>query len=356
MSGSQSQFQEPFAALPDGRPVAVYTLANAHGLEVRVITYGATLVSLETPDRNGRLDDLVLGYHDLAGYLRDTSYFGGTIGRYANRIAGGRFDLDGRTYRLATNDGPNHLHGGLRGFHTALWDAEPFAAPDRVGLRLRHLSPDGDEGYPGNLAVVVEYALTAADELVIDYTATTDRATPVSLTHHSYFNLAGAGGGDVLAHRLAIDADHFTPVDGRRIPDGSLAPVAGTPLDFRSLTPIGARIDDDHEQLRGAHGYDHNFVLRSGGAGLAHAARVEDPRSGRSLDIWTTEPGLQFYSGNYLHGEVGKGGRAYGRRHGLCLEPQRFPDSPNRPQFPSCILRPGGEYRSRTVFAFGVTA
>jgi aldose 1-epimerase len=349
--------REVFGTLPDGRSVEAFTLVNAHGLELRAITYGGIIVSLKTPDRDGRMADIVLGFDTLAGYLTNAPYFGAIVGRYANRIARGRFTLDGTTYQLATNNGPNHLHGGVRGFDKVLWRGAPFHDDNGVGVALTHTSPDGDEGYPGSLTMRVAYTLTDRDTLVVDYAASTDRATPVNLTQHSYFNLAGGGVRDVLDHSLGIDADAYTPVDATLIPTGALAPVAGTPLDFRTPVAIGARIDRDDPQLRHGGGYDHNYVLRGGpGGGLAHAARLVEPTSGRTLDLYTTEPGLQLYSGNGLDGRlVGKGGQAYRRRFGVALETQHFPDSPNQPSFPSTILRPGSEYRSRTVFAFGVT-
>jgi aldose 1-epimerase len=337
---------EHLGTLPDGRAVPVLTLAGSGGAAVRVMPFGAAVVSIRVPDREGRLDDVVLGYDALGGYLADRSFMGGVVGRYANRIRGGRFALDGREVVLDTNDGPNHLHGGRQGFHRRLWTTDPGTDG---AVRLRLVSADGEGGYPGRLDVSVTYALSAQNELCVDYHATTDRATPVNLTQHSYFNLAGSG--TVLDHLLTIDADRYTPVDETLIPTGELAPVEGSPFDFTRATPVGARIGDAHEQLRHGRGYDHNFVLRGGG--LARAARLADPRSGRVLDISTTEPGLQFYSGNFLGGEpAGRGGRAYAPHDGLCLETQAFPDSPNRPDFPSTIVRPGEPYRSRTVFAF----
>jgi aldose 1-epimerase len=340
----------------DGRPVALFTVRNARGIEMRVAELGGILVSLHSPDRAGRLEDIVLGFDALAPYRTGTAYFGALIGRYGNRIARGAFTLDGRTYRLATNDGAHHLHGGERGFDKVLWQAQPFERADGRGLVLRYTSPAGEEGYPGTLHARVTYTLTDAAELAVDYHATTDAATPVNLTHHSYFNLAGAHGGDILDHELTIAASAYTPVDGTLVPTGEIAPVAGTPFDFRTPMAIGARIDAGHVQLRNALGYDHNWVLDGDGGALALAARVVHPGTGRTLEVRTTEPGVQFYSGNFLDGSIaGKGGRAYGPRTGFCLETQHFPDSPNQPSFPSTILRPGEEYRSRTVFAFGVT-
>ena len=344
----------PFGRTPAGEAVEVFALTNAHGLRVRAITYGGVIVSLETPDRAGRRGDIVLGYDSLDGYLRSSPYFGAIVGRYGNRIAGGRFTLDGISYRLATNNGPNHLHGGVKGLDKVVWAAEPFSGDSSAGVAFSYTSPDGEEGYPGALRMRVTYTLTDRDELIVDYVATTDKATPVNLTQHSYFNLAGNGAGDILDHELTIDADSFTPVDSTLIPTGAIAPVAGTPFDFRAPVAIGARIAQDDPQLRNGRGYDHNFVLSRRGTGLVHAARVTEPMSGRTLDIATTEPGIQFYSGNFLDGSItGKAG-VYGRHSGFCLETQHYPDSPNQPAFPSTILRPGEEYRSRTVFTFGV--
>ena len=344
----------PFGRTPDGQPVESFTLTNARGLEVRAITFGDIIISVRVPDRDGRLGDVVLGHDDVEGYLAKSAYLGALVGRYANRIAGGRFTLDGRTYPLATNNGPNHLHGGVRGFDKHLWKAEPFERPGAAGLVFTRRSPDGEEGYPGNLDVRVTYTLTDRNEVSFEYFATTDKPTVVNLTQHSYFNLAGDGKRDVLGHELTIDADRFTPVDKTLIPTGVLAPVAGTPFDFRKPTAIGLRIGADDEQLRHGGGYDHNFVLNRRREDLTHAARVFEPTTGRTLDIATTEPGVQFYSGNFLDGSIkGKGGRAYGHRYGFCLETQHFPDSPNRPRFPSTVLRPGQQYRSQTVLTFG---
>jgi aldose 1-epimerase len=344
----------PFGTMPDGQTVEVYTLTNAGGMQVRAITYGAIIQAIRLPDRAGRLTDVTLGFDSLSGYLCDSPYFGAVVGRYANRIARGRFTLDGRTYRLATNNGPNALHGGVKGFDKVVWRARSFQRGDSVGVVFEHTSPDGDEGYPGTLRVSVTYTLTPADELVVDYTATTDRPTPVNLSQHSYFNLAGEGSGDILGHRVTIAAARYTPVDSTLIPTGEIASVAGTPFDFRQPTAVGARIEQPDPQLRYGKGYDHNFVLSRTGPGLVHAVRVEDPGSGRTLDISTTEPGVQFYSGNFLDGSIkGKSGHVYGHRSAVVFETQHFPDSPNHPNFPSTILRPGAELRSRTVFGFG---
>jgi aldose 1-epimerase len=339
----------------DGQEVFLYTLTNTHGVEVRAMSYGATIVSLKVPDRNGRSDDVVLGFDAIDGYLAVEPYFGAVVGRYGNRIAKGRFTLDGQTYQLATNNGANHLHGGVKGFDKAVWEAEPFDRDGQAGIVFTHTSPDGDEGYPGTLNARVTYTLTPANELIVDYLATTDKATPLNLTQHSYFNLAGAGTGDILNHQLTLDADRFTPVDATLIPTGDLTPVEGSPFDFRRPTAIGARINADHQQLKYGNGYDHNWVVNGESGRLRHAARVEESGSGRTLDVSTTEPGVQFYTGNFLDGTLtGKSGRVYKQRYGLCLETQHFPDSPNHPGFPSTILRPGERYQSRTVFAFGV--
>ncbi len=344
--------REPFGVTPSGEAVELITLANRAGMTVRVMTYGGIITSLEVPDRGGTPGDVVLGYDSLAGYLKDSPYFGAIVGRYGNRIAKGRFTLNGTEYRLAVNNGPNHLHGGLRGFDKVVWAAEPFESDSGVGVRLTHTSSDGDEGYPGTLHATVTYTLTDRNELVIDYEATTDRATPVNLTQHSYFNLAGAG--DILDHVLTIAADRMTPVDSTLIPTGNLVSVDGTPFDFRTPHRIGARIQVDDQQLRFGGGYDHNFVLNRGGPGVVSIAQLVDSATGRTLEISTTEPGVQFYSGNFLDGSItGKGGAVYRQRAGLCLETQHFPDSPNHPEFPSTILEPGQIYRSRTVWAFG---
>jgi aldose 1-epimerase len=346
----------PFGRTPDGKAVEVYTLTNAGGMQVRAITYGAILQAIRVPDRSGRLADVTLGHDSLQGYLTASPYFGAIVGRYANRISRGRFTLEGRTYRLATNNGPNHLHGGLKGYDKVVWRARSFQHADTAGVRFEHTSPDGDEGYPGQVRIAVTYSLLPGNELVVDYEARSDRPTPVNLSQHTYFNLAGEGSGDILQHVLTIKAHRYTPVDTTLIPTGELASVANTPFDFREPTPIGARIGQAHPQLQRGKGYDHNFVLSRTGPGLFHAVHVLAPRTGRTLDISTTEPGLQFYSGNFLDGTItGKAGHVYGHRSGLVLETQHFPDSPNQPDFPSTILRPGEEYRSRTVFAFGVS-
>jgi aldose 1-epimerase len=345
--------KDDFGKMPDGRSVGLYTLKNANGVEAKITNYGGILVSLRVPDRAGKLDDVVLGYDDLAGYLKGTSYFGALVGRYGNRIAKGRFTLDGVEYKLATNNGENHLHGGNVGFNRVLWDAKPMTTREGQALELTYLSKDGEEGYPGNLSVKVVYTLTDKNELKIDYTATTDKDTVVNLTHHSYFNLAGQGTGDILGHQLEIDADRFTPVDSGLIPTGELRPVKGTPFDFTKPTAIGARIGQADEQLKFGMGYDHNWVLKNSSTKLHEAAMVYEPTSGREMQVWTTEPGLQFYSGNFLNGtDTGKGGKVYQLRYGFCLETQHFPDSPNKPKFPSTTLKKGATYHTTTVYRF----
>jgi len=338
--------------------VRQYTLKNTHGMELRVLDYGGIIASLAVPDRTGRVDDVVLGFDRLEDYERSSPYYGAIIGRFGNRIARGRFTLDGRTYTLATNDGPNHLHGGVKGFDKVVWEVSPFERQDSRGLVLRYTSPDGEEGYPGTLRTTVTYTLTEGNELIFDYEGTSDRATPVNLTQHSYFNLAGEGAGNVLGHELTLNANSFTPVDSTLIPTGEIRGVTGTPFDFRAPTAIGARIGQDEEQLRYGRGYDHNFVLdKDAGApaSTSLAARVFEPSSGRVMEVHTTEPGVQFYSGNFLDGTLrGKRGAVYSPRSGFTLETQHFPDSPNHQAFPSTVLVPGAEYRSRTVLRFRV--
>ena len=348
----------PFGRLPDGREVELFTMRNAHGIEVRAMTYGAIITSIRTPDRTGQIADITLGFDSLDGYVAGSPYFGAIVGRYANRIAGGRFTLDGVTYQLARNNGPNNLHGGVRGFDKVLWTAAPFERDDVVGVTFSYESPDGEEGFPGAVSVRVAYTLTATDELIIDFDASTTKATPLNLSQHTYWNLHGDGRGDILDHVLTLDASAFTPVDSTLIPTGNIASVAGTPFDFRRPTAIGSRINESDAQLRFGRGYDHNWVLdrdrRVGGVeALVHAARLEDPSSGRVLDVSTTEPGIQFYSGNFLDGTItGKAGQTYRLRTGLCLETQHFPDSPNHPNFPPSVLRPSERYHSSSVFKF----
>jgi aldose 1-epimerase len=343
-----------FGTTPDGKDVELYTLTNESCMEARIITYGGIIQSLEVPDRDGRLKNVVLGFDNLNDYVTNNSpYFGAIIGRYANRIANGEFTLDGVTYQLAINNPPNSLHGGPGGFHTKVWDAESFERRESVGVRLAYTSPDGEEGFPGTLRTEVVYTLTNANALHIQFHATTDEPTIVNLTNHSYFNLAGEGSGTIYDHILKLNADRYTPVDATLIPTGEIAPVAGTPFDFRKPMKIGARIRDNHEQILIGRGYDHNFVLNQGGNGPVLAARVKDPGSGRVLTIRTTEPGIQFYSGNFLDGTlVGTSGRVYRQSDGFALETQHFPDSPNHPNFPSTVLRPGQEFDSMTVFKF----
>lgn len=352
---TRSVARAAFGTAPTGEPVELFTLTGPAGVEVRAITYGGIIISLKTPDRDGVPADIVLGYDELDGYVRETPYFGAIIGRYGNRIANGRFTLDGETYSLAKNNGPNHLHGGDIGFDKVVWSAEPFETDSAVGVVFAYTSRAGEEGYPGTLDTRVTYTLTDGGALIFDYHATTDQATPVNLTQHTYFNLAGDGSGDILGHELMIAASAYTPVDSTLIPTGEIRPVAGTPFDFRAPAPIGARIAADDEQIRFGGGYDHNFVLDRPQDGMAHAARVFEPGSGRLLDVWTSEPGIQFYSGNFLDGTItGKSGHVYQHRSGFCLETQHYPDSPNQPGFPSTILRPGQTYTSRTMLVFGV--
>lgn len=341
--------KQSFGQHPDGREVEIYTLTNMNGLRARLITYGATLISLEVPDRNNDLGDIVLGHDNLAGYLEASPYFGCIVGRYGNRIAKGQFSLNDTEYTLATNNGENHLHGGIKGFDKVIWEAESIQEKDAVGVKFTYVSADGEEGYPGDLSCTVIYRLTNDDELSIRYEAETDKPTPVNLTHHSYFNLAGQGNGDILGLELMLNADKYTPVDEGLIPTGEILSVKESPVDFRSPKAIGAEIGE----VEG--GYDHNFVLNSGGRELALAARLYDPKSGRTMEIYTTEPGIQFYSGNFLDGTItGKEGKVYQKHYGLCLETQHFPDSPNKPNFPSTILIPGEKYTSLTIHKFFV--
>lgn len=335
----------------DGRALSLFMLTNASGGQVGITEYGGIVVSLKVPDRHGEFGDVVLGFDTLDAYVADTPYFGAITGRYANRIAGGRFSLDGTDYELAVNNPPNALHGGIKGFDKVVWNGEPNAEGD--GVVFKYVSADGEEGYPGTLTAQVTYTWTDDHELRIDYEATTDKPTVLNLTNHSYFNLKDGGASPILDHELTIDADRYTPVDETSIPTGELAALEGTPLDFRQPAAIGARIGDDHEQLRFGAGYDHNYVLNRESESLALAATVYEPESGRVMEVLTTEPGVQFYSGNFLDGHhVGKGGVAYEHRSGLCLETQHFPDSPNQPEFPSTVLRPGETYSTQTVYRF----
>jgi len=333
--------------------VDIYTLTNAAGIEARIMTYGATIVSLKTPDRHGRLQNIVLGFDTLEPYLAGVPYFGATVGRYANRIANGRFTLDGKTYQLPHNDGPNSLHGGLRGFDKRIWTAEQHDTPQGPTLRLTYVSADGEEGYPGRLTAHVTYRLGDDDTLTIAFEATTTAPTPVNLANHAYFNLSGDPSHTILDHVLTIDADRFTPVSPTLIPTGERRGVAGTPFDFRMPTAIGSRIESGDDQLRIGKGYDHNWILTKPQPGaMTRAAVLADPVSGRSLEVRTTQPGLQFYSGNFLDGKPAGGGTVFAHRTGLCLETQHFPDSPNHPDFPPTILRPGETYSETTVLAF----
>ncbi|MGB8295349.1 MAG: aldose epimerase family protein [Polyangia bacterium] len=386
----------PFGKTPDGAAVDLYRLTNRHGLSTAITNYGGIVVSLLVPDREGKLGDVVLGYDTLAEYLAKSPYFGCLVGRYGNRIAKGQFKLDGQTYSLAKNDGENHLHGGRIGFDKVIWSAKPLpkrvgsppampAAHHRgrggeaersergggggwgaegrsepsqgshvdVGLQLQYLSADGEEGYPGALSVTVTYTLSDQDEFIVDYLATTDRATVVNLTHHSYFNLDGAD-GDTLGHLLTINADTFTPVDAGLIPTGEVRAVKGTPMDFTRPKAVGTDVGSKDPQLVIGHGYDHNWILRRNSEGLSLAARLVGPRSGRVMEIFTTEPGVQFYGGGGLDGIGGKGRKLYRTCYGLCLETQHYPNSPNQPDFPSTVLRPGETYRSRTVHRFSI--
>jgi aldose 1-epimerase len=343
----------PFGQLADGRSVEIYTLTNKSGIEARIMTYGATLVSLKTPDRTGKLEDVVLGFDKVDPYLAGVPYFGATIGRYGNRIANGTFVLDGVTYHLPINNAPNSLHGGDKGFDKRLWTAKPFETKQGPGLKLTYVSADGEAGYPGQLTVHVTYQLHNDNSLTIDYQATTTKPTVVNLTNHSYFNLTGDPQHDILGHLLTINADRFTPVDPTLIPVGVLQPVEGTPFDFRKPTAIGARIEEQNEQIKLGPGYDHNWVLvKKKPNTMTTAAVLSDPQSGRVLEIRTTEPGVQFYSGNFLDGKPPGQGTSFNHRTGLCLETQHFPDSPNKPSFPSTVLRPGNTYTSHTVWIF----
>jgi aldose 1-epimerase len=339
--------KKSYGTTPDGKNVDLYTL-KSDSVEADIITYGGIIQALKVPDKSGASADVVLGFDSLDGYTGgNKAYFGAVIGRYANRIAGGQFTLDGKSYKIPQNDGPNALHGGTKGFDKVVWSAKEIPH----GVELTYVSPDGDQGFPGTLTAVVRYTLVGKD-LKIDYSASSDKDTVVNLTNHSYFNLAGQGNGDILNDQLKLNASRYTPVDEKLIPTGELASVEGTPLDFRKLTAVGARINDDSDQLKKGHGYDLNWVLDGGGK-LSPAAEVYDPSTGRVLEVLTDQPGVQFYSGNFLDGTItGKGGKVYGRRAALCLETQHFPDSPNHANFPSTELKPGQKYHTVTVFRF----
>lgn len=337
----------------DGQPINLYTLTNRQGMEAKIINFGGIVMSLKVPDRSGKLADVVLGFNNLDSYLKPHPSFGTAVGRFANRIAKGRFTLNGVEYKLAVNNGENHLHGGIKGFDDVVWTADEHYGRAGRGVRLTYLSKDGEEGYPGNLSVTMIYTLTNQNELRIDYTATTDKDTVVNLTHHSYFNLAGEGNGDILNHRLTLRANRFTPTDAGSIPTGELRSVKGTPFDFLTAHTIGARINQDDEQLKFGSGYDHNYVINGRMGTLRQAAVAYEPGSGRVMEVWTTEPGIQLYTGNFLDGTlIGKSGKAYQRRSGFCLETQHYPDSPNKPTFPTTTLKKGATFRSTTIYRF----
>jgi aldose 1-epimerase len=344
-----------YGTTTDGREISLFALTNVNGLRADIMNYGGIVTRLLVPDRDGKLGDVVLGFDTLDRYLKGHPHFGALIGRYGNRIGKARFTLDGVEYQLAVNNNENHLHGGLKGYDKVVWEAEAVRSNKAVGVKLIYFSKDGEESYPGNLTCTAYYWLTNDDELKIEFEAETDKATPINLTHHGYFNLAGAGDGDILGHEMMIAADRFTPYDKGQIPTGELRSVKGTPFDFTTSTAIGARIDDkSDQQIVYGLGYDHNFVLNSSDGSLALAARVYEPATGRIMEVYTTEPGIQFYSGNFLNGKVvGKGGKAYHHRYAFCLETQHFPDSPNKPEFPSTILRPGQIYRHTCIYKFG---
>ncbi len=334
----------------DGQPVSLYTLRNSKGAEAKIVNYGGIVQSLTMPDRSGKFEDIVLGYDKVDDYIKVTPYFGCLVGRYGNRIGGAKFTLDGQTYPLAANNGPNSLHGGVKGFDKVVWNVVNATANS---LELQYFSKDGEEGFPGNLNVTAIYTLTDDNELKLTFAATTDKATVVNLTHHSYFNLAGQGKGDILGHEVYINADKTTPVDSTLITTGGFADVTGTPFDFRKPTAIGARINDPDTQLQYGPGYDHNWVINKPAGKLALQARVYEPTSGRVMEVLSDEPGLQFYAGNFLDGTItGKGGKVYQKRTGFCMEPQHYPDSPNKPNFPSVVLRPGEKYKNTIIYKF----
>jgi aldose 1-epimerase len=345
--------KQPFGTAPDGKAVELYTLRNAKGAEAKIMTYGGIVQSLTMPDRNGKYDDIVLGYDNLDGYVKNNPYFGALIGRYGNRIGGAKFTLEGKTYTLAANNGPNSLHGGVKGFDKVVWTANPASTSKGPALELTYVSKDGEEGFPGTLSVKAVYTLTDDNELRIDFTATTDKTTVANLTHHSYFNLRGQGNGDILGHEVYMNSDKTTPVDKELITTGEYAPVDGTPFDFRKPTAIGARIDNPDTQLQYGPGYDHNWVINKPMGKYGLQARVTEPTTGRIMEVLSDEPGLQFYAGNFLDGSItGKGGKVYQRRTGFCMEPQHYPDSPNKPQFPSVTLRPGETFKNTIVYKF----
>jgi aldose 1-epimerase len=344
--------KKPYGKTKDGQDVTLHTLTNVKGMRVKLINYGATVISVETPDRDGKPANITLGFPSLDGYLQRHPFFGSTVGRYANRIAGGKFTLDGKTYTLATNNSSNHLHGGLKGFDAVIWQAEPVTSSDSVGVKFSYTSADGEEGYPGKLDVTATYTLTNDNELRIDYTAMTDKPTILNLTNHCYWNLSGAGSGDILKHELTLAADKYLPIDDTSIPRGQLADVKGTPLDFTQPHAIGERIGALKQDPHKTKGYDHCYVVRGEPGQLRECARVKDPASGRIMEILTSEPGVQLYCGNFLDGGASAGG--FKQHEGFCLETQHFPDSPNKSQFPSTVLRPGETFRSTTVHRFSV--
>lgn len=344
---------QPFGKTEDGSAVDLYTLTNAHGMKVKITNYGGIVTSILVPDKNGKQGDVVLGHDNLEGYLKANPYFGCIVGRFGNRIARGKFTLNEKTYSLATNNDLNHLHGGIKGFDKVVWSSKEMKGKDTVGLELTYMSKDGEEGYPGNLSVKVIYTLTNENAVRIDYEATTDQPTVCNLTNHTYFNLKDAGASPILDHELMLDADYLTPVDSTLIPTGKLQPVAGTPFDFKIPTAIGARINADNEQIKFGLGYDHNLVLNGKAGELRMAGKLIETTTGRVVKVWTTEPGIQFYSGNFLDGSItGKNGTVYHYRHGLCLETQHYPDSPNQSSFPSTVLNPGEKYQTTTVYKF----
>ena len=353
MANAQAKVTKQSFGTADGQPVDLYTLTNRNGVEAKITNWGGIVVSLKVPDRTGKFDDVVLGFNDLDGYLKEHPFFGTAVGRYGNRIAKGRFTLNGVEYKLAVNNGENHLHGGIKGFDKRVWTAEEVHSTAGPAVRMTYLSKDGEEGYPGNLSVTMVYTITNTNELRIDYTATTDKDTVVNLTHHSYFNLAGEGNGDILNHRLELNAARFTPTDAGSIPTGELRSVARTPFDFQTPTAIGARINDDYEQIKFGGGYDHNYVINGRMGRLRMAAQVTEPTTGRIMQVWTTEPGVQLYTGNFLDGTLtGKAGKVYQKRYGFCLETQHYPDSPNKPNFPTTTLKKGATFKSTTIYRF----
>lgn len=344
--------KQPFGKTTDGTPVDIYTLTNAKGMEARIMTYGGIVVSLKTPDRNGKFDDVELGFDSLDPYLKGHPFFGALVGRYGNRIAKGKFTIDSKEYKLLVNNGENHLHGGKLGFDKRVWKAKEGKSAEGLTLELKYTSADMEEGYPGKLDVTVVYTLTNDNGLKIAYTAKTDKPTHVNMTNHSYFNLAGEGNGDILNHEMMINADRSTKVDKGLIPTGELANIKGTALDFTAPMKIGARIDSSEEQMQIGQGYDHNYVINGGGKSLTLAARVSEPTSGRVMEVWTDQPGVQLYTGNHVNVAAGKGGKPYGKRSGFCLETQHFPDTPNKPEFPTTLLKPGETYRTTTIYKF----